>query len=118
MAVIGNTVRLVEETAEFLASSPTLDQLLNYRPSEEVQQRVRELLASLKLGQVSEEEQRELDRYENVEMLMQMVKAKARLRAGKTPKRSQGDYTQERDLLLPDWDAETLVQKAREQAPR
>ena len=25
----------------------------------------------------------------------------------------QGDYTQERDRILPDWDAETLVQRAR-----
>ena len=29
--------------------------------------------------------------------------------------RGQGDYTRERDQLLPDWNAETLVRKAREQ---
>jgi hypothetical protein len=29
-----------------------------------------------------------------------------------------GDYTQERQQFLPDWDAETLVRKARERAPR
>jgi hypothetical protein len=28
----------------------------------------------------------------------------------------RGDYTRERDQLLPSWDAETLVRKAREQA--
>jgi hypothetical protein len=31
--------------------------------------------------------------------------------------RGQGDYTRERDQILPDWNAETLVRKAREQSP-
>jgi len=30
----------------------------------------------------------------------------------------QGDYSRERELLLPDWDAETLVRQARERARR
>ena len=32
--------------------------------------------------------------------------------------RGQGDYTREREQFLPDWDAETLVQEAREAANR
>lgn len=32
--------------------------------------------------------------------------------------RGQGDYTRERDQLLPNWDAETLVQKAKMAASR
>lgn len=30
----------------------------------------------------------------------------------------QGDYTKERDALLPDWDAETMVRLARESVTR
>jgi len=30
---------------------------------------------------------------------------------------SKLDYTRERDHILPDWDAKTLVQKARERRP-
>lgn len=30
----------------------------------------------------------------------------------------QGDYSRERDQLLPDWDAETLVRQARERVRR
>ncbi len=83
MPATQNTVQLTEEVAEFLASSPTLDALLNYRPSQEAQQRAQELLWKLSNGHLSEEEQQELDQFEHVEMLMQLVKAKARLRAMK-----------------------------------
>lgn len=32
--------------------------------------------------------------------------------------RGQGDYTAERDQILPPWDADTLVEKAKEAAQR
>ncbi|HEV3255941.1 MAG TPA: hypothetical protein VG013_03605 [Gemmataceae bacterium] len=87
MASVQNMPRILDEITDFLASSPSREQLLNYRPSDEVQQRARELLAKLKNGQLTEAENRELDQFESVEMLMQLLKIKARMRDGQVPQR-------------------------------
>lgn len=71
---------LVDEIADFLASTPSREELLQFRLSEPVQERARELLAKLKAGQLRDDERRELDRFEHLEVLMRLVKA--RLRAG------------------------------------
>jgi hypothetical protein len=75
MVIAQNRPRFLEEIAEFLASSPTREQLLNFHPSEEVQQRAGELLAKLKNGRLTEEEQQELDQFVHIERLMGLVKA-------------------------------------------
>jgi hypothetical protein len=72
---------LTEELADLLASCPTREKLLSYRPSSRIQERAGDLLQKLKNGRLTADEERELDQFEHAEMLMQMVKA--RLRANK-----------------------------------
>ena len=59
----------------FLASSPTPAQLAEFRPSAEMQARLRTLLARNKAGQLTPAEQAELDEYERIEHLIVMLKA-------------------------------------------
>jgi len=81
MAITQDAPTLVDEIADFLASAPSREQLLSYHPPERVQQRARELLERVREGHLSAEERQELDLFEHAEMLMQLVKAKARLKA-------------------------------------
>lgn len=81
MALLDTPTRLLEEIADLWASGPSPGQLLDFRPSAEVQQRARQLLSKSGAGQISAEEQRELDQYEQAELLMQMVKARLRANA-------------------------------------
>jgi hypothetical protein len=75
------TTSLMDEVADFLASCPTRDELLAYRPSAQVQKRFQALLAKAKSAAVSAEEGWELDQFEHLEILMQSIKA--RLRKGR-----------------------------------
>jgi hypothetical protein len=52
--------------------------VLAFRPSEEAQARVRDLLARNAEGELSEDESAELERFGELERLMQLVKARAR----------------------------------------
>jgi len=81
MKTIEPGTSLVDEIADFLATTSSREELLQFRPSEPVQERVRELLAKLKTGQLSEDERRELDRFEHLEVLMRLVKVRLRLPA-------------------------------------
>ncbi|QDT47807.1 hypothetical protein [Symmachiella dynata] len=76
MSIVQEPIRLLEEIADLLASNPTQDQLLAFRPSASVQERARELLIRLNAGTISTDEQRELDQFEQAEMLMRLVKAR------------------------------------------
>jgi hypothetical protein len=81
MAATQMSILFLDEVVELLTSGPSREQLLNYRPSEQVQQRARELLMKLNRGDVTPDEERELDQFQHVESLMRLVKA--RLRAKK-----------------------------------
>ncbi|HPM79611.1 MAG TPA: hypothetical protein PLF81_02885 [Candidatus Anammoximicrobium sp.] len=76
MSAIETPTRLVDEIADFLASSPTREQLLSFRPSEAVQQHVRELLTKSSQGILTAEEERELSQLEQAELLMRLVKSR------------------------------------------
>ena len=76
MSAVQTPTRLVDEIADFLASSPTREQLLTFRPSETVQQRARELLTKSNLGTLSAEDERELSQLEQAELLMRLVKSR------------------------------------------
>jgi hypothetical protein len=71
---------LVEEVADFLASRPTREELLTYRPSRQAQERFNDLLNRSKKGALSAEDEWELNQFEHLEMLMQAVKARLRVR--------------------------------------
>lgn len=78
MASVTEEHWLTEEIADFLASCPSREELLAFRPSPRTQERVRRLLGKLKANRISGDEQRELDQYEYAEMLMRLVKARLR----------------------------------------
>jgi hypothetical protein len=76
MASTRNTLGAFEEIADFLASGPSPDGLLGFRPSVQTQARAEELLGKLNEGSLSAEERAELDQFEQVERLMRFVKAR------------------------------------------
>ena len=62
---------------ELLASQPTPEQVLAIRPSPEFQARVSELLGQNKEGELSRQEETELERYLTLEHLVRLAKAHA-----------------------------------------
>jgi hypothetical protein len=83
MAITGTPAGLLDEVADFLLSGPSTEELLNYRPSEQSQDRARELLEKQSEGRLSFDEQRELDQFELTERLMRLMKSKIHLRGTK-----------------------------------
>lgn len=81
MASTRSTPDALEEIANFLACGPSREELLSFRPSAQTQARAEELLEKLKDGRLSTEERGELDRFDQAERLMRLVKA--RIQAGK-----------------------------------
>jgi hypothetical protein len=76
----------VEKVADFLASSPSTQELVDYHPSKVVQRRASALLAKNHANKLTAAEQDELDQFVQAEMFMQLVKIKARMRLGKDPR--------------------------------
>jgi hypothetical protein len=73
-----NGTRSYEEIIDFIASGTTTEAVVAFHPSEAVQQRVAELVERSKEGNISTEEQSELDDYLQLEHIMIMAKARAR----------------------------------------
>jgi hypothetical protein len=70
-------VKAYEEVAEFIARrSPR--EVAEFKPSAASRERVSELLSHEKTTGLTAEERRELDHYENLELLMNLAKARAR----------------------------------------
>ncbi len=67
-----------DEIYEFLLSAPTPQAVIDFRPSEETQARIRVLLDANRQGVLTVEQQVELDEFERIEHLMRMLKIKAR----------------------------------------
>jgi hypothetical protein len=62
---------------ELLATLPTPNQILDLRPSPELQQRIDELLEKSRAGSLTSSEEAEWDRYEYLEHLIRIAKASA-----------------------------------------
>ena len=75
-----NTSWLMDEVADFLASCPSREELVAYRPSRQAQERCNSLLDRSKKGSLDPEEEWELNQFEHLEILMQAVKARLRSR--------------------------------------
>ncbi|MDF0553259.1 hypothetical protein [Kamptonema sp. UHCC 0994] len=58
----------------FLASGPTTEEIAAFRPTAEMQERLRTLVAHSKFGELTPAEQAELNEYERIEHLMIMLK--------------------------------------------
>ena len=74
------TTWMVDEVADFLASCPSREELLAYRPSAQAQERFKTLLAKTKNDSVTADEEWELNQFEHLEILMQSIKARLRTR--------------------------------------
>lgn len=66
-----------QEIINMLAQAPDV---LDFNPSEKARERVWDLVAREKLGELTEGEKFELDHYSQIEHLMRLVKARARKR--------------------------------------
>lgn len=66
------------EIIEFIAAGTTPQSVVEYRPSDEAQRRVHELIAREKEGRLSPEEKSELDHFTELEHIIRMAKARAR----------------------------------------
>lgn len=67
---------------EFLAGLPTPQEILELRPSDRLQHQVQELLEKSRTGTLSAQEELEWERYEFLEHLVRLAKARARQRLG------------------------------------
>jgi hypothetical protein len=65
---------------ETLASLPTPEQVLALRPSALLEERIEYLLEKTRAGGLSSEDQQEWDRYQYVEHLVRLAKARAALK--------------------------------------
>ena len=68
-----------DDIVDLFARGTTSAQILAFRPSRPSQRRVRDLLMRNKTGELSAEETAELERFGELEHLMQLVKARAQL---------------------------------------
>jgi hypothetical protein len=66
--------RVYQYILDFLVSNPTSEQILAFRPTAEMQERMQTLLRRSKAGELNPTEQKELDEYERIEHLMVMLK--------------------------------------------
>ncbi len=73
-----NSVKAYEEIVDFIAGGTTPQEVIAFRPSEESQERVTDLLLREKEGKLSSAEKSELDHYLQIEHLMRLAKARAR----------------------------------------
>jgi hypothetical protein len=66
-----------DEIVDLFARGSTSAEILAFRPSVQMQERARYLLARNKVGEMTAEEAAELERLGDLEHLMQLVKARA-----------------------------------------
>lgn len=69
---------LFDEVLDFLASTPTPEQIIAFHPSEALQIRLRELLDRNQNALLTAEEQAELDEFSRINHFMAMLKIRAR----------------------------------------
>ena len=67
------------ELVDFVARGATPEDVANFRPSPEAQNRVAELLERQRYAQLTEEEAAELDGFVQLEHILGLAKAKAQL---------------------------------------
>jgi hypothetical protein len=80
MASIPAADTLFDEILDFLASSPSAQQLVNYQPPSPLQQRLSELLDKNRSGRLGDSEQGELEEFLRMNRFMSHLKLKARQR--------------------------------------
>ncbi len=75
---------LFDEITDFLAASPTAEQILAFKASEAMGKRLHDLLDKNSLNQITVDERAELDEFLRLDHFVTMLKLKTRLKiAGK-----------------------------------
>ena len=69
---------IFDEIADFLATSPARDAVLDYHPSTALQRRASQLLQKNREETLSAEDRRNLDEFSHAESLIRRLKAKLR----------------------------------------
>ena len=72
------TDTLFDEILEFLASTPTPERIIAYKPPDALQQRLSDLLAKNRSDQLASSERVELDEFLRMNRFMSRLKLKAR----------------------------------------
>ena len=72
-------VKAWEEVIDFIAAGTTSESVIAFRPSEDAKERVEDLVYREKTTGLTPEEKAELDDYVQLEHLMRLAKARARL---------------------------------------
>ena len=71
---------LFDEITDFLLTRPTPQDIIDFKPSEMLNQRLHDLLDKNREAVLSPGEREELDRFLQIDRLFSMLKAKARLK--------------------------------------
>jgi hypothetical protein len=80
MAIAPPAETLLDEITDFLALIPTAEAILAFKPSEQLNQRLHELLDHAGEGALTDREQEELDEFLRMSHLLKMLKGKVRLK--------------------------------------
>ncbi len=72
------TAKVYQEIIDFIALGTSPEAVINFRPSEATQNRVKDLLYKEKNDFLTDEEQAEFNNYIYIEHLMRLAKARAR----------------------------------------
>lgn len=73
-------IQLINEITDFLAASPSAEEIVAFKLSDELSARALELLEANRRNTISQEERDEMNEYMRMENFMTLLKAKARLR--------------------------------------
>lgn len=76
---------LKDIVTDFLGSAPTLEALATYRLPDELQERAHDLLVRNRAGGLTPDERLEMEEFRQIDHLLTLVKAKARLRLKDQP---------------------------------
>lgn len=69
---------LINDFADFLATGPSRREIVDWRPSESVADRANELAQKRKEGEVTADEEKELEAFLNSEIMLSLLKARLR----------------------------------------
>jgi hypothetical protein len=71
---------IADVVTDFLGAAPTLQQIADYRLPDELQMRAHDLLEKNREGSLTDEERAEMEEFRQIDHLLTLVKAKARLK--------------------------------------
>ncbi len=71
---------IIDIVTDFFSSAPSLEEIAAYRLPNELQERSQHLLEKNRSGSLTDEERAEMEEFRQIDHLLTLVKAKARLK--------------------------------------